>query len=132
VEAICDGGDGQTLVVEGVDLSVTTFVPHLDATRGWKPGCFTVLVQPGQVVNGALLVHWREDAHGHALERSREVVHDVPSVCDLHGAWGVVNLFGIMRLDVASDASPPDWTCLSAVLRGAPRRHSTRPTYACA
>ena len=30
---------------------------------------------------------------------------------------GVVNLFGTIRLDAASDASPPDWPCLSAALR---------------
>jgi hypothetical protein len=37
------------------------------------------------MVGSGLLMQWREDAHSHALERGRKVVHDVPSICDLYG-----------------------------------------------
>jgi hypothetical protein len=44
-----------------------------------------VLAAPeSTTVIGALLVQLRQYAHGHALKRIREVVHDVPPICHLH------------------------------------------------
>jgi len=75
-----------------------------------------LLVQPGHIVDSELLIQRGENAHGHALERSREVVHDVPSVCDLHRAWSTPRRSaGVDSISVAADdfhawmiVQPPD------------------------
>jgi hypothetical protein len=104
----CNSCDRQTLVVEGVNLGVTTFIAHLEAALSGQVHFLTLFVELAQFVDSGLLVQRRQDAHGHALERSRQVMHDMPPNGDLHCTWSAARCgAGVDAISVPADDLHP-------------------------
>jgi hypothetical protein len=104
VELISNRSNRQASAVEGVDLGVATFIPNLDSAQRRQCRCGSLFIERRQRVGRALLVQWRQHAHGHALKSICEVVDDVPPICNLHSRWSTApRCTGIHAISISTD-----------------------------